>query len=417
MGALDALINLGVDQNRRGNISDIMDGLNDGSIPQNQALIKLAQATGSEDDLKNGVAQMTINRAQGLNPDGTPVVAAGPNPDGSAGYAVPQTPQSIPQFETNLGQNLGNPDAYVKGRTGQAVTSALAQLPSGTDPMSQFLAAGAAAYKATGDQTYLKGVMETVLNAQKTQSETNKNNAAAAKDQSQTVTTPGGGALTPGQKAVDDEFAKTFTGFNSTGGANNTNVAISQIDKVIAGLQNGKNINNGQPPVDPSVPPIHTGLDVDRAAFDNSGHPTLVGKAIDPDLITAKSNVDGAVLPLLKPLFGSRVTNFDASSSMSSMGMNPTASTDENIAKLQGLKSRLLGAQQELYKAGDYFNKNGTLAGYGGATAENAQQQAGQTQQPTQQGGQAPALQPPPARVNSILQEMQKRGIKVNNGG
>ncbi len=409
MGALDALINLAVDQNRRGNISDIMDGLNDGSIQQNQALIKLAQTTGSEDDLKNGIAQMTINRAQGLNPDGTPIQAAGPMPDGEAGYNVPATPQSIPTFGTNLGQNLGNPDTYIKGRTGQAVTGALAQLPAGADPMSQFLAAGAAAYKATGDQTYLKGVMETVLNAQKTQSETNKNNASAAKDQSQTVITPTGGALTPGQKAVDDEFAKTFTGFNSTGGANNTNVAMAQIDKVIAGLQNGLNIQTGQPPVDPTVAPIHTGLDTDRAAFDNSGHPTLIGKAVDPDLIAAKSNVDGAVLPLLKPLFGSRVTNFDASSSMSSMGLNPTATTQENIAKLQSLKSRLAGAQDELYKAGDYFTKNGTLAGYGGATAEN-QQSGGnitQSQPPSQQN----------SRAQTILQELQKRGMKVNNGG
>lgn len=169
MGALDTLINLAVDQNRRSNMTDIMDGLQNGSIPQNQALIKLAQTTGDEQDLKNGVAQMSINRAQGLNPDGTP----NNNPDGTPAL------QSIPDFETSLGQNTGNPEVYKQGRVGQAVSGAFNSMSPTTDPMQMMLAAGTAAYRATGDQSYLKGVMETVLNAQKAHAEIDKNKAEA----------------------------------------------------------------------------------------------------------------------------------------------------------------------------------------------------------------------------------------------
>lgn len=179
MSAVDALINLVVDQNRRGNISGIADGLNDGSIQPNQALIKLGQATGDPNDLMMGIKQGSINNAQGLNFDGTPKQEQGPMPDGSAGYPASPALQSLPQFQQAIGQNTGDPAQYASGRNAQAVSGAMAGMPAGTDPIQAMVAGGMAAFKNSGDPTYLKGVMETVMKAQQAGSEINKNNAQA----------------------------------------------------------------------------------------------------------------------------------------------------------------------------------------------------------------------------------------------
>lgn len=393
MGALDTLVNLAVDQNRRGNISDLMEGLNNGSIPDNQALIKLADITGDQGDLKNAMMQRSINEAQGLGGDGLPKMAQGPNPDGSAGVQAPQQQQSLPQFEQNLGTAMGNPDTYMQGRTRDVAMKALQNLPAGASPMQAILGAGGAVANATGDTKGLQDLAKFVQEFSKNQSEINKNNAASAKDRSQTVTTPIGGAISPGQKKEDENFAENFNSFNNSGGANNTNIALQKIDGVITAL--GQDPTTGQP----VHPTLNTGKITDRAAFDQSGHASIIGRAIDPDLLTAKSDIDGAVLPLAKPLFGSRITNFDAQNVMSSFGLNPYKTNSENISRLTQLKQQLTNAQSELYKSGDYFTKNGTLSGYGGATAEA---------QRGDQSPQAPAS-PDDAYRQSIAAELARR--------
>lgn len=393
MSATDALINLIVDQKRRGNISDLMEGLDNGSIQDNQALIKLAEITGDKGDVGGALQQRTINEAQGLNGDGTPKLAQGPNADGSAGVQMPQQQQSLPQFQQNLGSTMGSPDIYQQGRTRDVAMKALQNLPPGASPMQAVLGAGIATANATGDTKGLQDLSKFVQEFGKNQSEINKNNASAAKDQSQTVTTPAGGAISPGQKKEDETFAENFNSFNNSGGANNTNIALQKIDGVITAL--GQDPTTGQP----VQPTLNTGRITDRSAFDQSGHASTIGRAIDPDLLTAKSDIDGAVLPLAKPLFGPRVTNFDAQNVMSSYGLNPYKTNSENISRLTQLKQQLTNAQSELYKSGDYFTKNGTLSGYGGATAE------------AQQGDQSPQApaSPDDAYRQSIAAELARR--------
>lgn len=269
----------------------------------------------------------------------------------------------------------------------QAVSGYYSNLPQGTNNMQALSGLGNNLAATTGDLTTAQKMPQMIMELAEKQSAINKNNADTAHTQSQTFTTPAGGALSPGQKAVDDEFAKTFTTFNNSGGANNTNVALKQIDSVIGQLQNGQ---------------LNTGRLAERAGFDAQGHANIAGRMIDPDVAVQKNNLDSAVTPLLKPLFGARITNFDASSMMNSMGLNPQATNEQNIAKLNDLKQRLLGGQQELYKAGSHFNQYGTLAGYGGATGENQQQQA-------QQGAQQPQQPAAGGYAQKVLQEIQRR--------
>lgn len=391
MGALDALINLAVDQNRRGNLSDIMDGLNDGSIPQNQALIKMAQATGDPNDMMNAVKQQTINAAQGLNPDGTPKVAQGANMDGSAGYSAPATQQTIPAFEQSLGQNTGSPDVYLQGRTRQIASNALANLPAGASPIDAVRGVGTQVAQQTGDVTGLQTLTTFLQNYAKTQSEINKNNAETGKAASETFTNPAtGAAMTPGQKDVDSEFAKTYTNFANSGGSKNIDVANGIINQTIQGLTNGQ---------------IQTGRLTDRMSTDTEGHPTYMGKAIDPQVLIAKNRIDSTVAPLLKPLFGARVTNFDASSMMNSMGLNPMAKPEENIAQLQDLQKRLQGGQNDLQASGQYFQQHGTLAGYTGNQGQGAGAQTTTT----------PSVAPPQMTPyqQQLMQEFQSRKAKA----
>ncbi|CAM5999278.1 unnamed protein product [Sphagnum balticum] len=146
--------------------------------------------------------------------------------------------------------------------------------------------------------------------------EANKNNAQAAeananvpKIQSQTITTPSGAPLMPGQKDVDGEFAKTYTSFANGGGEKNLQIANNVLDDTINGLKNGT---------------IQTGRLMDRMATDQGGHQNYIGKSIDPQ------------------------------------------SNDENIKQLTNLKNRMAASHDDLLNSGQYFQKNGTLAGYGG---------------------------------------------------
>lgn len=242
MGALDTLVNLAVDQNRRSNISGIMDGLQDGSIQPNQALIKLSDVTGDPGDLINGIKQRTINIAQGLNADGTPMVKdpdADPSLPWSSGFQGSNL-QSLPQFETNLGQNTANPQTYQQGRIGEVVANTLNNIPAGTNPMQALTMGDMAAAGASGNREYLKDIMETVMNAQKAQSEIGKNNAQAQE------------AKIAGQKGLFEMGGNPGGG----GGAPSQPIGLPSVPDGTIPAIDPSQLNEGTPPDAPPNPGI-----------------------------------------------------------------------------------------------------------------------------------------------------------------
>lgn len=345
MGALDALINLAVDQNRRGNISDIADGVTNGDIAPNQALIKLAQTTGDPNDLMLGIQQGTINNAQGLNFDGTAKQAQGPNPDGSAGYAATPTLQTLPQFQQSLGENLGNPQQYTQGRTSAAVSGAMQNMPARTDPVQAMIGGGMAAFKASGDPAYLKGVMETVMNAQKNASEIGKNNAqageanaAARKSSWEMGGAPaggtdggsGGGFSTPGGIGASSIPAGTAQPINASDLTAPT-APNGQIPPPPSGIQLSG--NNPNMPTQPSMPqqPQLGGQAAQQAALEAT-------KAKNAEILAAQKGVQQILsrLPSMKAKL--QQMNDVAPNTISGMGVNPPQDSNETY----GLKGQLM---------------------------------------------------------------------------
>lgn len=157
------------------------------------------------------------------------------------------------------------------------------------------------------------------------------------------------GIPTAGQKEIDKNFADALQTYQNAGGAKRTADTIKTIEDVINQLKTGK---------------VTTGDLRGRNALDNQGEPTEIGRNLDPSVLIARSLISSAILPQAKPLFGARVTNFDAQSLINSKGLDPMADKDTNIAKLQNLLAEIQSGQNDLINGGSYFNQKGSLAGY-----------------------------------------------------
>lgn len=157
------------------------------------------------------------------------------------------------------------------------------------------------------------------------------------------------GVPTAGQKEVDKNFADALQTYQNAGGAKRTADTIKTIQDVISQLRTGK---------------ITTGGLLDRNALNNEGAPTEIGRNLDPSVLVARNLISSAILPQAKPLFGARVTNFDAQSLVNSKGLDPMADTNTNISKLQNLLAEIQSGQSDLQNGGSYFNQKGTLSGY-----------------------------------------------------
>lgn len=294
--------------------------------PQDQA-VALAGATGSPSAIEQIQALAKLKALAQVLGGGAPQPASVPFQTGSQGDSQPgqPVPQALPQQVT-----------------AQPVNPLVAALNVGVDPSP------------------LVALQKNQAELGKISADTAKADADTAKAKSETITTPAGGGITPGQKKEDEEFAQTFATFRDSGGSKNTDIALKTLDEAINDLKTGA---------------VHTGKLVDRTSYDADGHPNYTGKVVNPKLLALKSKVDSAVLPLLKPMFGARVTNFDAQSSLNSYGLNPMMENNDNIVRLEDLKKRLSNGQSDLSQAGDYFTKNGTLSGYKGNDGPTASAQ------------------------------------------
>ena len=206
------------------------------------------------------------------------------------------------------------------------------------------------------------------------------------------------GSISKGQSEVDAPFAASYEQYNNAGGAQRTQDSIATVDNVIQQLKNKQ---------------ITTGGLIDRLSMSH-GEPTELGQVADGGMLAARNMVASAVLPLAKPLFGSRVTNFDAQSLVNSKGLDPLQTTDQNIAKLEQLKSEMISGQKDIENSGSYFQQHGTLAGYQkpsalATIAPQASQQPYAPSQPSALSQVAPRQQNNNVTLQALLAEKARR--------
>lgn len=164
------------------------------------------------------------------------------------------------------------------------------------------------------------------------------------------------GLIPAGQLEEDKNFSQSWQTYNNEGGDKRLQNSLDTIDQVISSLKKGQ---------------IETGGMGSRALTSPEGTPMMGMQIVNPDAMVARNLISSAILPQAKALFGSRVTNFDAQSLISSQGLDPMADTNTNIQKLQKLRNATLQAQKELNASGKYFQQNGTLSGYQGLQGQS----------------------------------------------
>ena len=198
------------------------------------------------------------------------------------------------------------------------------------------------------------------------------------------------GAMTEGQKDRDKDFADIYTPFKMTGGMQNQQTQIAGIQGVIDKLTSGE-VTTGHG----SLAPF---------ALDDEGGASMTGKMADNSFLQANNQVMKAVLPSSKAMFGARVTQKEVALNLMANGLNPYASNEENIANLTTLKNNLLQANQSTAVAGDYFDKNGTLAGYRGPAPQGF---AGAPQTTAPQSALAQVAQPPANAITPVMAQAE----------
>ena len=150
--------------------------------------------------------------------------------------------------------------------------------------------------------------------------------------------------LMPGQKALDQSFAKDYSDYVAQGGSAAQASHMKSIDSVKEwlnkpGQQTNKSIVGSLP-------------DAGRALFDSEG----LGK---------QQEVEDAVMSSLRQTLGSQFTEREGRKILA-VSYDPRLSDEQNIAKLSKLQTKLQLMAQSKADAAKYFEENGSLKGYQG---------------------------------------------------
>lgn len=154
-----------------------------------------------------------------------------------------------------------------------------------------------------------------------------------------------GGGLSVGDQAVDKNFAKEYVEFNAAGGYADVQKSLDQLRAVSQALneKGGKNLTG----------PILGSL------------PDSVLKFTNPDAINTRETVEEVVQRNLRLVLGAQFTEKEGER-LIARAYNPNLSEAENSKRLDRLIKQIEGAALAKQQASDYFEKNGTLKGWGG---------------------------------------------------
>jgi hypothetical protein len=150
---------------------------------------------------------------------------------------------------------------------------------------------------------------------------------------------------TPGEKKVDEDYAKDFNEWNQTG-ATVANKSIQQLDQAAQMLRTRTDLSG---PVIGSIP-------------------DAVNAFINPDAIKVRESVQEIVQQNLRPILGAQFTQQEGESLMA-RAFNPRLGEAENARRLGLLTQQIKSAAASKQDAADYFRQHGTLKGWQGRLA------------------------------------------------
>jgi hypothetical protein len=145
------------------------------------------------------------------------------------------------------------------------------------------------------------------------------------------------------QTAVDREFAKDYAKYIAGGGAADTMTQIGSLEEVQLQLEQGKQLTG------PMVSAI----------------PDAIRKRVMPDSVAAQQTVELSIQRTLKQTLGGQFTEREGMLFMQ-RGYDPALPEAENAKKLARTINQLKMMAVAKQRASDYYEENGTLAGFKG---------------------------------------------------
>jgi len=192
--------------------------------------------------------------------------------------------------------------------------------------------------------------------------------------------------LSPGEKKLDQEFAKDFNQFQAQGGFADAEKGIQQLEEVSNALKSGTDTLTG---------PVLSLL------------PDAARKRFLPKSALTQQAVEEVVQRNLRLVLGAQFTEKEGVR-LIERAFDPALSEEENAVKVDRLLAQMKNALEAKKVAGAHFQKFGTLRGFVGGQPSPQPNQA-IAQQPQQPAQQFQPTQPflPPAAVAGAAQQQQ----------
>jgi hypothetical protein len=163
--------------------------------------------------------------------------------------------------------------------------------------------------------------------------------------------------LSPGEKRVDQTFAKTYEDFILSGGAADFDKNLAQLQKVEKNLSAGRKVGDTQ----------NTGKQQNLTGPLLGMTPDWIGAYVNPEAVDARQKVEEIVQRNLRIILGAQFTQKEGEN-LIARAYNPSLSEEKNAVRLRALISSMEKMKQAKMRATDYFEQNGTMKGFKGST-------------------------------------------------
>lgn len=154
-------------------------------------------------------------------------------------------------------------------------------------------------------------------------------------------------SLTPAQKAIDTKFAEEYTQFKTAGGYADIQKGVGQLNEALKALRQTDSLSG----------PLVGGI------------PDAVLKFANPEAIAIRESVEEVVQRNLRLVLGAQFTEKEGER-LIARAYNKNLSEAENAKRLSRLVTQIQQAAQAKMAAIQYYEQNGTLAGFTGKIPE-----------------------------------------------
>lgn len=151
------------------------------------------------------------------------------------------------------------------------------------------------------------------------------------------------GKLTPGQEALDKEFAKGYAEYKAQGGYADVEKSLAQLKSAQQDLQGGENLSSPRIGITPD----------------------FILAAVNPKAVDTREKIQEVAQRNLKLVLGAQFTEKEGEKLISRV-YNPRLEESVNAERLDRLFKQIDLAAQVKEDASNYFEQNGTLKGWEG---------------------------------------------------